>query len=258
MALFERVEFFKNCGVDPSDSSIYIRRQKVYITQGEDGKEYVNDQLPANAEFLRHRRQKMLEKQAEGQNAAKPAESAKKTDTTVKKQGKSAKKETPAPKKQAKLKKSATPAVQAEPEIEVKKEVKAPEFVPPTREELLQMGIKTRNAWLESEKLRMEIEEKQLKADKMAGLLVPVEPTRDVMKQYARNITNKFVLIMGDMLTDMAQQHNMSGKEVGDVRKVMIERINKAVDEVVNDGMSSVETIVNEFTDKRGRGERIS
>lgn len=266
MALYTRVEYAGLCGVSSGDLSNYVKRQKVYVSKDDEGGEMIDDQLPANAEFLRKRKALMAEKGQNGATVREAVETAGEPDKkggngakvakNVTESGKSGTKRQKSDTEEQGRRKSAGSVKGSNSAKEQGGGGKAPVFVAPSAEDLFRWSVKTRNEWLDSEKLRLEIEEKQMKMDKLAGNLVPLDVITGVMSGYSKGITDKFLLLVEHLLTDVSQRYNMSSKDLGDYRKDVKEKINKAVDECVNEGKNSVEVVVNEFSDARGRGEK--
>lgn len=109
---------------------------------------------------------------------------------------------------------------------------------------------------LDIEKRREEIKQLRLKNEKMEGRLIPADLVKDVFRRNGKAITTAFSQALENYLTILSAETKMSSRQVAKMRKQIITTTNEAITEGVKLSLTEIKELVDEFSEKRGKGER--
>jgi hypothetical protein len=218
MAKFKKREFYELCGVTKSYFYQYIKRGKIFA--GSDG--LIDTELPMNAEFMATR---VLNKK----NVPAPP-----VVSVV---------EQPPTKAQTKIQLN---EIARKEKMEDKFEEQA------THKFNLDRQIK--EADLEAKEQTIELN--RLKIAKMSGEVIPTQLVIDVFAQHFKGITVSMHQGCDNFLMTIAKVSGMKKADLARMRGELIEIVNEAVRDGVQDSKDSVKNIVGEYSNRRGVGER--
>lgn len=116
---------------------------------------------------------------------------------------------------------------------------------------------------LEREKLQRDIEKRdeeirllRLRAEKIEGSVIPVELVKNLIAQFAQAMSTAYETTMSNALIEIANKTKMSSKDQAHYKGKIIEQINNSNAEAVKIAKSSLQKLVDEHTEQRGKGER--
>lgn len=235
MALHTRESLMKLTGVTRSYIKTYINRKKL-VPKTVDGVEYFDDLDKVNADFIRKR---VNGKSIPSNSKPKP--------------------------KQREQSKPEVKVVEFEDDDEIVL-VPDPEFDdqpymdqghPEVQMEMRIMNkldVKKKN--LEVKKLEEETEIKRLQKEKQMGLVIPTDVVIQLFSTTFKAMTNKFYVAADDILNIAVARLGGSREDTIQMRGDLMEAINTAVKEGQAESLSKIDSIVKEYSDKRGKGER--
>ncbi len=109
---------------------------------------------------------------------------------------------------------------------------------------------------LDTLKRAEEIEKLRLDLSKKRGEVVPSELIKPVLLQHNMVITTEFKNGAEDIIRVFSKKRGLSVNEAAEMRGELIRIINDSITRATGGSKKSIEAIVNEFTEKRGVGER--
>jgi hypothetical protein len=117
------------------------------------------------------------------------------------------------------------------------------------------------NLELQAKELDIEIKEQKvienkLKIAKLQGDVIPTDLVSVVFAQHFKSVTTAFHQGADNFLMIMQKELGMSRKDMAKYRGELIGVINQAVKDGIKDSKSSVKSIVSEYSQKRGVGEK--
>jgi len=107
------------------------------------------------------------------------------------------------------------------------------------------------------ERIRTVTELNQLKIEKQQGENIPTALVMPLVSQFAHSMIGAFKNGMEAMLVEIGHKKKLSNAEMADLRKVLTAIINKSATDGVEDARKGTANIVNEYIEKRGKGERL-
>jgi hypothetical protein len=107
------------------------------------------------------------------------------------------------------------------------------------------------------ERIRTVTELNRLKIEKQEGENIPTELVMPLVSQFAHSMIGAFKNGMEAMLVEIGHKKKLTNAEMADLRKVLTATINRAASDGVEDARKATGNIVNEFIEKRGKGERL-
>ena len=137
--------------------------------------------------------------------------------------------------------------VEAEPKTEKTKEAQP---------ENQRFNLETEKKSLDIEKITEEIKLLKVKTSKASGEVIPTEVVRMVFAQHFKSLTAAFQNAADNLLMDIQKMKNLSREEVAHLRGQLVIVVNGAIDEGVKESKKSISNIVQEYSDKKGVGER--
>jgi hypothetical protein len=261
-----KIEFARLCGVQNNFLNVYIVRKKVLM----DRNRMIDIEHPLNKEFMDI---KIAEMKAKGLEPAPPK--------VPKPKVKPAPKPKPVKEKKVKAVKAVKPAkvkavkevveeeneevvVAAEPKPKRKPALHLNKMAPPS-DEMYQMqfaketqkyNVEIQKRELELKKTEQEVELNRLKIAKLSGEVIPTDLVKVVFGQHFKSVTTAFHQGADNFISTIAKRAGMDRKDMAVMRNELIEVVNKAVKDAINDSKDSIDHIVGEYQQKRGVGEK--
>jgi hypothetical protein len=116
---------------------------------------------------------------------------------------------------------------------------------------------------LVEEKTKAEIERiktatilNELKIEKQKGETIPTEMVAPVVNQLAQELMSEFLATIEKIIVDIGHIKKLNNAEMADIRRQVKSSVNMANERAIKAAKKSTEMIVDEYIDKRGRGER--
>lgn len=94
-----------------------------------------------------------------------------------------------------------------------------------------------------------------LKEEKMKGEVIPTEMVKILFAQHSKNIIAEFENSLDKVLTILAKEVGMNNKVISKYRGIIKKEINIAVDSTTTKTKEDIVNIIDEFSEKRTRGE---
>lgn len=228
MAKFSKREFYEHCGVSKSYFYQYVKRGKLHV--GADN--LIDTALPMNQEFMDSRVKNK-------KTAPPPVPVPVATPEPV---------FVPAPPK-GKVRKltlnEKKDLLRLEKEVEIEAQAATHKFN-------LDKAIKE----AELEKKEQEIELNKLKIAKLSGEVVPTELVKVIFAQHFKSVTTAFHQGCDNFIMTIAKVTGMKRAEMSAMRGELIEIVNMAVGDGIEESKNSLKHIVGEYKEKRGVGEK--
>lgn len=96
----------------------------------------------------------------------------------------------------------------------------------------------------------------KIKIEKLKGIVIPSAFIQPVFLQHNQYILTEQKNADEEMLTAMKQKYDITGEDLAWIRGEWTKRRNQAVNKAVDSSLKSVDTIISNFSEKRGVGER--
>jgi hypothetical protein len=220
MALYDKAEFSKLCGIKSRELSVYIRRGKVVLTGDkiDDGKE-------VNREFLRKRRQHVEDVYHKDYSTPEVTTQPK-----------------PETKKRRKKSPDLTDAV-------------VNSDMSDDGDGLYHLEKKEKQ--LKNEKLIEEIEIKKIQKAKLYGEVLPTDQVKELFSQTTKTFVVEFYNSVDKILTVISKKKGLTNDEFVQLRKDLISEINIASNKVIDDVKTQIKNIIKDVTETRGVGEHM-
>ena len=94
-----------------------------------------------------------------------------------------------------------------------------------------------------------------IKEEKMRGEVIPTEMVKILFAQHSKNIIVEFENSLDKILTILSKEIGMNNKTISKYRGIIKKEINIAVDSTINKTKEDIINIIDEFSEKRARGE---
>ncbi len=95
-----------------------------------------------------------------------------------------------------------------------------------------------------------------LKEEKLRGTVIPTDIVKVVFTQHFKSVTSAFHQAADNLIVNIAKKKDLNREEVADIRGILIEIINEAVKDSIDESKNSITNIIAEYSDKKGIGER--
>ncbi len=115
----------------------------------------------------------------------------------------------------------------------------------------LEMDQKTLNL----EKAKEEIELLKLKKEKAQGIVIPTDQVKMIFAQHSKSVTVAFYNGADNLLMKIAKMKGLNRNELAEIRGELIDIINLAVKESIEESKKGIRNIVMEYSEKKGVGE---
>lgn len=110
--------------------------------------------------------------------------------------------------------------------------------------------------YFDSLKREKEVEKLQIEIDKKKGEVIPSELIIPLFLQHNKSIITSFNNVCNAILTEYAKKKDFNPDELSDMRGRMIASINEGIRDAQGLTKTVVKSIIEEYADKRGVGER--
>lgn len=94
-----------------------------------------------------------------------------------------------------------------------------------------------------------------IKEEKMRGEVIPTEMVKILFAQHSKNTIVEFENSLDKVLTILAKEIGMNNKTISKYRGIIKKEINIAVDSTISKTKEDIINIIEEFSEKRSRGE---
>jgi len=108
---------------------------------------------------------------------------------------------------------------------------------------------------LRKRKIAKETEKLELQNAKIKGELIPVDLVIPLFKQFTKSMSDSYHNATENIVIMLQQKYKISDKSKVRIKAEMIDTINLATSKGVEDTLSQVDQISDEFSEKKGRGE---
>lgn len=227
MACYSKKEFAEKCGLETKNLAVYIKRGKVIVTKKGD-EEVIDAALQENKAFLAQRKGKQTEAQLVREIQRRlPAE-----------QG------VPVP---ADVNPAGAHDLGADQDHD---EDESPDYIMS-----IAQATKQKLHW-EARKKQRETSLLQLKEQKMKGEVIPYQVITPLFLQHNQSMITEFKNAAEEIVRMMAKRTGMSNADQSEMKGDIIRSINAAMGKATEATIKGIESIVNEFVQKKGVGER--
>ena len=119
------------------------------------------------------------------------------------------------------------------------------------------MDVDEQKALADLELKQQQIELLKIKRQKLEGELLPTDLVTHVFVRQAKTITTEFHNALNGYVAILKSRYKLSNEDVAKMRGEITKLTNKAIEDSTRTGLDEIETIVDDFSDKRERGERL-
>lgn len=110
--------------------------------------------------------------------------------------------------------------------------------------------------YLDTLKRRKEIEKLEIEISKKKGIVIPTELVQPVVLQHNQSIITEFKNTIDEIIRSFAKRRDLTVNDVAEVKGECISSINLGINKATLITVKAIETIVNDFSEKKGVGER--
>jgi hypothetical protein len=108
----------------------------------------------------------------------------------------------------------------------------------------------------QGEHLLKRTEREEIEIQKKRGEVIPSDLLPPVILQHNQSFITTFKEVVDQILTDYTQIKQLTVEEVADMRGRMVDAINTGANKATEMTLKAITTIVKDYTDKRGVGQR--
>ena len=230
--LIPRLDFAKHCGIESRQLSIYIKRNKVLVSDG-DMIDISND--TNNAFYEKRKHKSKLAKDL-------PTVELKNVPT----------------KKEKEVKQNVIELENDNFDSIANSDISDNVGISNGDEEIEESyaDLEKRKVYLGNKLLEERIEIERVKKDKLHGLVVPTQLVGVVFTQHSKNIASEFKNGADDWIIRIEKKLNLSREEVASLRGGLVDVINKSVKKSVETSKKQIYSIVRQYKEVRSKGER--
>lgn len=242
MPLYTKKEFADICLIEEKQLFVYKQRGKVVFTN--DG--FVDSDEAINIIFLQKRRD--FATKPKGYKEEKPIKEPK--------QPKEKKviefKEIEKPKEQKEVFESINNNFEPEPNEEPTQQTVSKG----TNEANTYLSLDTKLKAQQLQKLEAETRILNIKEEKLNGLLIPTDLVIQVFQQHSQNIATSLKNNFENLIFRLEKEKGFTRQEIIDLKMQSMDLINLGITKAIDMTKKSIDNIQNEFSEKRGIGER--
>lgn len=110
--------------------------------------------------------------------------------------------------------------------------------------------------YLDTLKRKMEIEKIEIENAKKRGEVIPSALLKPVILQHNQSIVTQFKIAVDDLIRIFGTVMGLNTNDIAEIRGKCYTAINEAVDKASENTVNSIKTIIIEYSNKRGVGER--
>ena len=108
---------------------------------------------------------------------------------------------------------------------------------------------------LKNEKLQEELEITRIKKKKLLGEVVPTDQVKILFNTHFRNVSIEFYNAIDGYTTIMIKKIGGDRNDLAEIRVKLKELVNQFVQKAKTRSKDDIQSIINEFSEKKGRGE---
>lgn len=123
-------------------------------------------------------------------------------------------------------------------------------------EEGYAIGVDAELKQVELKKKKADLELVEEKLKKVKGETIPVDLVKSIFQQYGKSCSTAFQNEADNLLQELQKKFGVDRKGMSFYRGRIIEITNEAIDEAYSDSKRELRLLVNEYSQKRGVGER--
>jgi hypothetical protein len=112
--------------------------------------------------------------------------------------------------------------------------------------------------YLDTLKRKMEIEKIEIENAKKRGEVIPSQLLAPVILQHNQSIVTQFKIAVDDLIRIFGTVMSLNTNDIAEIRGKCYEAINHSVDKASENTVNSIKTIIIDYSNKRGVGERTS
>lgn len=105
-------------------------------------------------------------------------------------------------------------------------------------------------------KVEQETEVIMLKKEKLQREHIPIEYLKALLISQSENVRVAWEFATDDLIVKLATRMRLSRVETSDIKRSIVDIVNAAVKKQAEETKKSLRKILNEYSDKRGKGER--
>lgn len=109
---------------------------------------------------------------------------------------------------------------------------------------------------LETIKIAKEIDLLNLREEKLKGIVVPSELIKPLFLQHNQSIVSEFKNTADEIIRAIAKRKSLNANEIAEIKGELVKIINVSIGKATKASVRSVDIIINDFSDTRGKGER--
>jgi hypothetical protein len=109
---------------------------------------------------------------------------------------------------------------------------------------------------LDIKKIKEEIDLLKIKKAKQEGENIPTVVVKSAFSQHFKSVTTAFKNASNRLVTEISKRKGLTKKEQAEITGKLYFFINEAISEAIEDSKSSIDLIIQEYSEKRGVGER--
>lgn len=110
---------------------------------------------------------------------------------------------------------------------------------------------------LRADKLVEETELLRMRKEKLRGELLPIDLVTPVFVLFSKAMQTAFSDELEDIVREVSHAAKMNKQQTADLRRRVVDVINSATDKGVSEAKKGIRRLTAEYSDTRGRGERI-
>lgn len=136
------------------------------------------------------------------------------------------------------------------------KETKEAQNGDPDPEAINQYNLGLEKKRLDIKKVEEEILIARIKREKMSGDLIPTDLVKVLFASHFKSITTSFHQAIENLISTIAKRNSLDREQVAKIRGELTKVINDAVGNSIETSKKELKNIVDEYSQKRGRGEK--
>ena len=109
---------------------------------------------------------------------------------------------------------------------------------------------------LETIKIAKEIDLLNLREEKLKGIVVPSELIKPLFLQHNQSIVSEFKNTADEIIRAIGKRKSLNANEMAEIKGELVKIINVSIGKATKASVKSVDIIINDFSDTRGKGER--
>jgi hypothetical protein len=116
--------------------------------------------------------------------------------------------------------------------------------------------VDTRIKEMQLAKTQIEIEIQAIKKQKITGAVIPTDSVIPAFKQQNLHMMKSFKYTLDDFVREVALLAGLDNNTIAMLKGKVVASVNNAGDKALNDGIKSIDKIIELYSNARGQGER--